>query len=103
MMDSVVLKEAIIRRLFEEKINPMLEMHGGFAKLVEIKDNIAYIEFSGGCQGCAGAKMTLGRYIAGMIQHVIPTIENVIDVTDHAAGANPYYKPEDLEDTSEDG
>jgi Fe/S biogenesis protein NfuA len=98
MNDSVVLQEAIIRRLFEEKINPMLFMHGGNASLVKVEDNKAYIEFSGGCQGCAGARMTLGRYLSNYIKHVVPTITDVIDVTDHDAGKNPYYKPGDLDD-----
>lgn len=96
MIDSIILKEAIIRRLFEEKVNPMLSMHGGSAKLVEVKDDKAYIEFSGGCQGCAGARMTLGRYLSNYIKQCVPSITEVIDVTDHEAGKNPYYKPEDL-------
>ena len=98
MMDSIPLKEAIIRRLFEEKINPMLSMHGGSATLVEVKDDKAYIEFSGGCQGCAGARMTLGRYLSNYIKHVVPSIIEVIDVTDHEAGKNPYFKPGELDD-----
>lgn len=95
------LNEAIIRRLFEEKINPMLSMHGGHAALLRIKDDKAYIEFSGGCQGCAGARMTLGRYISNYIKHVVPSITEVVDETDHEAGTNPYFKEGDL-DESED-
>lgn len=98
----MILKETIIRRLFEAKINPMLDLHGGKAELVEVKDDVAYIKFSGGCQGCAGARMTLQRYLTNAIKMVVPSIVDVVDVTDHSAGENPYYKPEDLDEPAED-
>ncbi len=91
------MTEGIITILFTEHINPMLASHGGKAKLVKVEDNKAYVEFSGGCQGCAGARMTLGRYIAGAIKQIVPEIEEVIDVTNHEEGENPFYKEEDLE------
>ena len=100
MTDLVVMQEAIIKRMLEEHINPMLSTHGGSAKLMEIKDNKAHIEFSGGCQGCAGARMTLGRYIASAIKSVVPALDEIVDVTDHDAGENPFYKPEDLDESN---
>ncbi len=88
----------VIENMFEKHINPMLAAHGGSAELIKVEDNKAYIEFSGGCQGCAGARMTLGRYIASAIEQVAPAIVEVVDVTDHAAGTDPFFKQEDLKD-----
>ena len=45
----------------------------------------------GGCQGCAVSAMTLREGIAASITAAIPEITEVIDVTDHEAGENPYY------------
>jgi Fe/S biogenesis protein NfuA len=74
----------------------MLAAHGGSAKCVKVDGHRAYIEFSGGCQGCAGAKLTLGRYIASAIVKEAKDITEVLDATDHEAGKTPYYT-EDFE------
>ena len=41
-----------IQKLLDEQINPSIAMHGGVATLLEVKDDTAYIEMGGGCQGC---------------------------------------------------
>jgi Fe/S biogenesis protein NfuA len=46
----------------------------------------------GGCQGCGLASVTLRQGIEVAIRESIPEIVNVIDVTDHASGENPYYE-----------
>jgi len=67
-------------------------IHGGSATLVEIKDNKVYLKLEGGCRGCAMARMTLKQGIERVIKEHVPEIEEVIDVTDHAGGTNPYQK-----------
>ncbi len=47
----------------------------------------------GGCQGCGMANVTLKNGIEVAVKEVAPSIEEVIDVTDHAGGNNPYYRP----------
>ncbi|MBT4490214.1 MAG: iron-sulfur cluster assembly accessory protein, partial [Rhodospirillaceae bacterium] len=47
----------------------------------------------GGCQGCGMADVTLKQGVANEIKVVAPAIINVLDVTDHAGGNNPYYQP----------
>ncbi len=39
------------------------------------------------------ADVTLKQGVATEIQAVVPTINSVLDVTDHAGGTNPYYQP----------
>jgi Fe/S biogenesis protein NfuA len=60
---------------------------------VGIKDDVAYIQLGGGCQGCGMADVTLKQGIVVMIKKSVPTIKDVLDVTDHAGGSNPYYQP----------
>ena len=47
----------------------------------------------GGCQGCGMAKATLSQGIEVILREAIPEIANIVDVTDHADGTNPYYEP----------
>ena len=80
-----------IQQLLTERINPGLAAHGGFARLEGVDGDKAYVTMGGGCQGCAVSAMTLRDGIAQSITDAIPEITEVIDVTDHSAGENPYY------------
>jgi len=80
-----------VQQLLTEQINPSLASHGGFAELKGVEDDKVYVTMGGGCQGCAVSAMTLRDGIARSIQESIPEISEVIDVTDHTAGDNPYY------------
>jgi Fe/S biogenesis protein NfuA len=51
-----------------------------------------YLRLMGGCQGCGMAAVTLGQGIERILKDAIPEIAQVIDVTDHASGSNPYYE-----------
>lgn len=79
-------------QVLEEQINPAIASHGGFAELVAVEDSIAYLRMGGGCQGCGMAAVTLSQGIEVAILDLVPEITEVIDVTDHASGANPYYE-----------
>jgi Fe-S cluster biogenesis protein NfuA len=83
--------KARIAKVFEESINPAVAMHGGFVELVDYKANVVYVRMGGGCQGCASSVATLKGGVERMIREVAPEIVEVVDVTDHAAGANPYF------------
>lgn len=82
-----------INTLLEKVINPNLAQHGGFAELRAWEEPKAYILMGGGCQGCAVSSITLRTGIERTLKDQIPEIEEVVDVTDHAAGTNPYYEP----------
>ena len=79
-------------QVLEEQINPAIASHGGRAELVAVEDSIAYLRLGGGCQGCGMAAVTLSQGIEVAILDMVPEITEVIDVTDHASGANPYYE-----------
>ena len=79
-------------QVLDQEINPAIASHGGHAELVAVEGSIAYLRLSGGCQGCGMAAVTLSQGIEVAILDSIPEITEVIDVTDHATGANPYYE-----------
>lgn len=83
--------EEKVRQLLDGQINPSLAMHGGFAALERVDDDVVYVTMGGGCQGCAVSAMTLREGIARSIKEAIPEVSEVIDTTDHALGENPYY------------
>lgn len=80
-------------QVLEHQINPSIAAHGGRADLVAVKDDAAYLRLSGGCAGCGMAAVTLSQGIEVAIKESVPEIVNIVDVTDHAAGTNPYYEP----------
>jgi Fe/S biogenesis protein NfuA len=83
---------AALVELLESQINPQLASHGGMAQVVAVEVPTAYLRMGGGCQGCGLAAVTLSQGIEAAILEVIPEITEVVDVTDHAAGTNPYYE-----------
>jgi len=86
------LKERV-QELIDTMINPAVASHGGYIELLDVKESTAYIRMSGGCQGCGAADVTLKAGIERVMFEEIPEITEVLDVTDHAAGENPYYAP----------
>jgi len=86
------LAEAVMK-VIEEKINPAVASHGGQVDLIAVEDSTAYLRFGGGCQGCGMASATLKNGVEKTLFAEVPQITKVMDVTDHAAGKNPYYEP----------
>ena len=84
--------EQRVVQILDEQINPSIAAHGGVAELVAVEGGTAYLRLGGGCQGCGMASVTLSQGIETAIRQAIPEITSVIDVTDHAAGQNPYYE-----------
>ena len=81
-----------IEKLLDEKIRPGLKAHGGNVEIVDIDNDRLYLKLSGGCQGCASSTATLKDGIERLVKQQFPDVVEVVDVTDHAAGTNPFYK-----------
>ncbi len=81
-----------VTQLLEQRINPALAVHGGFASLVGVDEtNKVYVSMGGGCQGCSMSAATLTEGIRLGIMEALPEVVDVIDATDHAMGDSPYY------------
>lgn len=80
-----------IQVVLDEKVNPAVAGHGGHISLIDVKGDTAFIRLEGGCQGCGMADATLKQGVEVEIKSAVPEIISVLDVTDHAGGANPYY------------
>lgn len=81
-----------IQKCINNEINPMIESHGGRIDLVDYVNKNIYIEMSGGCQGCAASTATLRDGVEQILRDTFgEDVNEIIDVTDHNAGSNPYY------------
>jgi Fe/S biogenesis protein NfuA len=82
-----------IQEVLDEQVNPAVASHGGVITLIEYKDGVAYMKMGGGCQGCSSASATLKQGVERILRDQIPELVEILDVTDHAGGRNPYYAP----------
>jgi Fe/S biogenesis protein NfuA len=81
-----------VHRVIQERINPGVASHGGHVTLLDVQEGTVYVRLGGGCQGCGQADTTVKDGIQTMICESVPEIHTVLDVTDHAAGTNPYFQ-----------
>src|SRR5216684_4024113 len=77
--------------LFERQVNPMVAGHGGRVELIDVQDAVVMVRMAGGCQGCGMADVTLRQGIEAMLHQEVPEVKGIVDITDHAAGSNPYF------------
>lgn len=86
------LEDRINYVLYNE-INPGLASHGGVVTLIEVlEDNVAVLEFGGGCQGCAAVDITLKNGVERTLLEQIPDLAGIRDATDHTVTDNAYYQ-----------
>ncbi len=80
-----------VRKLLDDEINPSLGGHGGSVSVEKVEDRVVHVRMEGGCQGCASASATMHHGVEVLLRREIPSIEAVVDVTDHASGVQPFY------------
>jgi Fe/S biogenesis protein NfuA len=80
-----------VQEVLDDRVNPALAAHGGVVSLVDIQETRVVLSFGGGCQGCGMADLTMKQGVSAQLKQQIPEITEVVDATDHAAGATPYY------------
>lgn len=80
-----------ILELLDSQINPQVAAHGGHISLIDVKKDTAFVRLEGGCQGCSASSATLRQGVEVEIKKLVPSIAEVVDITDHSAGVTPYY------------
>lgn len=81
-----------INYVLHSEINPGLASHGGMVNLVEVVEDVAVLQFGGGCQGCGMVDMTLKDGVEKTLMEQLPQLKGVRDVTDHTVTENAYFK-----------
>jgi Fe-S cluster biogenesis protein NfuA len=80
-----------VQELLDKEVNRSIANHGGKISIVDVRQGKLFITMSGGCQGCASSQKTLRQGFEVMVKRVAPEIVEIVDVTDHAAGKQPFY------------
>ncbi len=91
--DAALLRR--VEELLDRQVNPAVAAHGGQISVDRVDGSTIYLRMSGGCQGCAASSATLRQGVERMLRAALPQIREIVDVTDHAAGSNPFYARED--------
>lgn len=85
--------EQAVRDLVEHTINPAVAAHEGRIEVVSVEHGVVVLRLAGRCQGCGQADVTVRQGVERLLAERVPGVVAVVDATDHAAGANPYYRP----------
>lgn len=81
-----------VNAVIEKQINPAVASHGGYIDLLDVQGSRIFIHMGGGCQGCSMSAATLKHGVETTLRTEIPEITEILDTTDHASGANPYFQ-----------
>ncbi len=80
-----------VQKVIDEAINPGVAGHGGWVLLKDVKEQDVFVQMGGGCQGCGLSAVTLRAGIEKAILEAVPEVHQVVDVTAHEEGVDPYY------------
>jgi Fe-S cluster biogenesis protein NfuA len=83
-----------VRGVLDAEVNPVVAAHGGRVALVEVDQGWARIRLEGRCQGCSLAEVTIRQGIEPLLRARVPELVGLADVTDHAAGTDPFFSAE---------
>jgi Fe-S cluster biogenesis protein NfuA len=93
-----------IQQMLDSSVNELLGQHRGRVEIASIDRQsanheggtvhcvAAYVKMVGGCRGCAGAKYTLNMIVSSHIKAFDPTIDHIVDITDHTDKTDAFYK-----------
>src|SRR5690625_1230335 len=88
---DAALLEAV-NQVLDKEANPSIARHGGRVTAERAEDGVIYLRMSGGCQGCAASSLTLRGGVERILRAAVPGNRETVDVTDHSAGAKPFYR-----------
>ena len=82
------------QRILDAEVNPAIAAHRGRVTVASVSDGWIRVRLEGGCQGCSLAEVTLRQGIEPVLRARLPGMTGLVDVTDHEAGAEPFFSPE---------
>ena len=80
-----------VNLLIKNDVNPSIAAHGGIITLHSVNDGKAFVTMGGGCQGCTASSITLKQGVESYIVAKVDGVNEIVDMTDHSEGENPYY------------
>ena len=80
-----------VNLLIKNDVNPSIAAHGGIITLHSVNGGKAFVTMGGGCQGCTASSITLKQGVESYIVAKVDGVNEIVDMTDHSEGENPYY------------
>ncbi|MEA3560944.1 MAG: NifU family protein [Candidatus Omnitrophota bacterium] len=67
-----------IEEVLEKEVRPILSIHGGNIELVDVTDDgVIKVKLTGGCVGCASARITLRSIVEQAVKSKVPQVRKV--------------------------
>ncbi|MBR0600150.1 NifU family protein [Sinanaerobacter chloroacetimidivorans] len=70
--------EEKIKKVLEEKVNPVLASHFGGAVLVSFENGVAFVRLTGACSSCPSAQYTIEDVVKSIVTEEIPEVKDVV-------------------------
>ena len=67
----------IVRKVFDEKINPGLAQHKGGSEVISYEDGILTIKLLGACSSCMMTDETINNFILETVQADFPEVKKI--------------------------
>lgn len=69
-----------VEQTIDSYIRPMLQKDGGNIDIIDIKDKVVYVELTGACANCAGAKQTLKFLVEDTLKNKVDSSIRIVQV-----------------------
>ncbi|MGI6730990.1 MAG: NifU family protein [Anaerovoracaceae bacterium] len=67
-----------IKRVLEEKVNPILASHHGGANLVSYEDGVVLVRLTGACSACPSAQYTIEDVVKSIVMEELKEVKDVV-------------------------
>ena len=70
--------EEAVRKVLQERVDPVLSQHFGGSQLTKIEDGVAYVKLTGACASCPSAQETIEEIVKNYICADVEGITGVV-------------------------
>ncbi len=76
----MALDHHAVAEILRTEIQPFVAQDGGHVELVDVKDNVVFVQMSGACRGCPSSTITLKMGIERILKAHFPDLQEVLSV-----------------------
>lgn len=69
-----------VKKVLDEEVRPALQIDGGDAELINVKDGVVEVKLQGACGSCPMAMMTLVGFVEERLKARVPEIKEVVSI-----------------------
>jgi Fe-S cluster biogenesis protein NfuA len=69
--------ETEIKKILEDRVNPLLAKHYGAAEFTGYEDGVVYVRLTGACSTCPAAQFTIEDVVRAEVKAALPAVDDV--------------------------